>query len=326
MAKKNIVGGLFGLSSDEIRRQQQATDTVEALNFGQLMPQGYGAIGAGFSKLGAGAIRAGSSMLGLEDETLMKAKDIEQIIKETQSDSPTGTPPAAIYNKLYEKLSAKGYTNESMMALQKAQEAAIASEELDIKAAYYGDLKQKAVDANVLKIEKEIQDGLEKARSDNKTLLNQSYQMFDPLKPYGQALANFAERNDISDKKGLNSQALQIFNEFAGATAETKYGTVPLYTPSEAWTETQNFLNAHVIDKELWLTGNKLDMEAFNEYFIPKKTEKEARALQGIRNLEVQRGLTAQPVNVMSPSVATETPVTSTQPAKKPSLVDFYKS
>jgi len=163
---KDIVGGLFGLSSDEIRRQQQATDTGEALNFGQLMPQGYGAIGAGFSKLGAGAIRAGSSLLGLEDETLMKAKDIEQIIKETQSDSPTGTPPAAIYNKLYEKLSAKGYTNESMMALQKAQEAAIASEELDIKAAYYGDLKQKAVDANVLKIEKEIQDGLEKARSE----------------------------------------------------------------------------------------------------------------------------------------------------------------
>ena len=322
---KNIVGGLFGLSSDEIRRQQQATDTVEALNFGQLMPQGYGAIGAGFSKLGAGAIRAGSSMLGLEDETLMKAKDIEQIIKETQSDSPTGTPPAAIYNKLYEKLSAKGYTNESMMALQKAQEAAIASEELDIKAAYYGDLKQKAVDANVLKIEKEIQDGLEKARSNNQTLLNQTYKAFDPLQPIGQSLANFAERNDI-DKKDLNSQALQIFNEFAGATAETKYGIVPLYTPSEAWTETQNFLNAHVIDRELWLTGNKLDTEAFNEYFIPKKTEKEAKALQGIRNLEVQRGLTAQPVNVMSPSVATETPVTSTQPANKPSLVDFYKS
>ena len=322
---KNIVGGLFGLSSDEIRRQQQATDTVEALNFGQLMPQGYGAIGAGFSKLGAGAIRAGSSMLGLEDETLMKAKDIEQIIKETQSDSPTGTPPAAIYNKLYEKLSAKGYTNESMMALQKAQEAAIASEELDIKAAYYGDLKQKAVDANVLKIEKEIQDGLEKARSNNQTLLNQTYKAFDPLQPIGQSLANFAERNDI-DKKDLNSQALQIFNEFAGATAETKYGIVPLYTPSEAWTETQNFLNAHVIDKQFWLTGNKLDMEAFNDYFIPKKTEKEAKALQGIRNLEVQRGLTAQPVNVMSPSVATETPVTSTQPANKPSLVDFYKS
>jgi len=322
---KDIVGGLFGLSSDEIRRQQQATDTVEALNFGQLMPQGYGAIGAGFSKLGAGAIRAGSSLLGLEDETLMKAKDIEQIIKETQSDSPTGTPPAAIYNKLYEKLSAKGYTNESMMALQKAQEAAIASEELDIKAAYYGDLKQKAVDANVLKIEKEIQDGLEKARSDNKTLLTQSYQMFDPLKPYGQAIASFADRNDISDIKGLTSQALQIFNEFAGATGETKYGTVPLYTPAEAWTETQNFLNAHVIDKEFILTGNKLNMEAFNDYFIPKKTEREAMALKGVRDLEVQRGLTAQPVNVMSPSVATETPVTSTQPANRPSLEDFLK-
>ena len=118
---KNIVGGLFGLSPNQIMEQQRAADTQEALNFGQLMPQGYGAIGAGFSKLGAGAIRAGSSMLGLEDETLMKARDIEQIIKDTQTDMPAGANPDQVYESLYNRLSDKGYANEALFALDARQ-------------------------------------------------------------------------------------------------------------------------------------------------------------------------------------------------------------
>lgn len=118
---KDIVGGLFGLSPNQIMEQQRAADTQEALNFGQLMPQGYGAIGAGFSKLGAGAIRAGSSMLGLEDETLMKARDIEQIMKDTQAEMPAGANPDQVYESLYNRLSDKGYANEALFALDARQ-------------------------------------------------------------------------------------------------------------------------------------------------------------------------------------------------------------
>ena len=138
---KDIVGGLFGLSPNQIMEQQRVADTQEALNFGQLMPQGYGAIGAGFSKLGAGAIRAGSSMLGLEDETLMKARDIEQIIKDTKADMPAGANPDQVYESLYNRLSDKGYANESLFALDARQKY------LDNRKTM--ELKEKELDVNL---------------------------------------------------------------------------------------------------------------------------------------------------------------------------------
>jgi len=135
----NVVSGLFGLSPEQVIQQQQTMDKQEAAQLGALMPAGYGAVGYGMSRLGSGAIRGLSEVFGMGDPTLMKARDIEQIMKDTQSDLGANADPATVYQSLYNRLSDKGYSNEAMFALDARQKY------LDNQRTF--DLKQQEVDA-----------------------------------------------------------------------------------------------------------------------------------------------------------------------------------
>lgn len=137
----NIVSGLFGLAPEQVIQQQQATDIAEASRLGALMPEGYGAVGYGMSKLGSGAIRGLSEVFGMGDPMLMKARDIEQIMKDTQADLGANADPATVYQSLYNRLSDKGYSNEAMFALDARQKY------LDNQRTV--DLKQKELDATI---------------------------------------------------------------------------------------------------------------------------------------------------------------------------------
>ena len=129
----NVVSGLFGLSPEQVIQQQQATDTAEAANLGALMPEGYGAVGYGMSKLGSGAIRGLSSVFGLEDPSLTKAKDMEQIMRDTQDELGSDATPDELYQGLYNRLMDKGYGSEAVFALEARQQYLDNQETLDLK-------------------------------------------------------------------------------------------------------------------------------------------------------------------------------------------------
>lgn len=331
MAK--IVEGLFGLSPEQVMQQQRLSDEAQAQAFAQT--DAFGGIKYGMSKAGSGLIRGLSEVFGMGDPQLIKARDIESILKETQGELPSGTPPAAIYNKLYEKLSAKGYTSEALNALGQANEAAIKAEELDIQRQYYSDLAGKNRNATILGIEKEIQDSLAKATSNNKTLTSDFYKGFKPLGQLDTILTTLAEKHDL-DPKELKLQAQTIFNKYSGATSSTKYGEYPLYSPSEAWTKTLNYINKNIVDKDFWLTGNELAMEEFENSFKSEILDRENMVNKQIEQIEINRGIRS-PSGVEAPvnadvSADIMSLDTSTNPAVQqsslitPQMTEYYNA
>lgn len=241
----NIVSGLFGLSPEQVIQQQQTIDKQEAAQLGALMPAGYGAVGYGMSRLGSGAIRGLSEVFGMGDPTLMKARDIEQIMKDTQSDLGANADPATVYQSLYNRLSDKGYSNEAMFALDARQKY------LDNKRTL--DLKQKEVEATISTAQAKSQEALVgKLTTIAKNNLTDQERLREKLQtnitdkegPYWDAANSWAagQENKVwgawdVDEEALAKGLLTLQSELLDLTStDNTYGIRrPLLSPDEAF-------------------------------------------------------------------------------------------
>lgn len=324
--KGSVVQGLFGLSPIETQRQIEQEDLQSSLLLGNQMPAGYQgyttATSNALKKLGRGI----GSIFGLEDERLTKAKDIESIIRDVNADLPSNATAGDVYSRLYDKLSAKGYTNEAMMALQKGNEAKVQQDELQIQSDYYRGLADQKRAVNYINAKKEITDILQKKRADNKSAVTKYIDQFDMMKPIGQDLKNLAETLDVN-YPDLQGTALEIFNKLSGQTYTTPYGDYPLFSPQEAWSLTRQYINDpdKVIDKEGILTGNMIDMKDFDTFVEQKTIEAKQQADLTLKDAELTFGITsAVKQSVPTESVSTNTTNNVTpQPKGTPKLEDF---
>ena len=241
----NVVSGLFGLSPEQVIQQQQTMDKQEAAQLGALMPAGYGAVGYGMSRLGSGAIRGLSEVFGMGDPTLMKARDIEQIMKDTQSDLGANADPATVYQSLYNRLSDKGYSNEAMFALDARQKY------LDNKRTL--DLKQKEVEATISTAQAKSQEALVgKLTTIAKNNLTDQERLREKLQtnitdkegPYWDAANSWANQYENEktgffdiDNEALAKGLLQLQTELLDLTStDNIYGIRrPLLSPDEAF-------------------------------------------------------------------------------------------
>ena len=117
---------LFGI--DEVKQSRDILNQKEDLGFGALMPQGYGAIGAAFSKLGRNTIGQGG-MFGSNDPALKERASIEGALLETQNEltSEEMGDPAKLYPTMIAKLKNLNVNPKMILGLQQIMQDQIAT-------------------------------------------------------------------------------------------------------------------------------------------------------------------------------------------------------
>ena len=255
MAK--IVSGLFGLSPEQVQQQQDQQSLINAQNTGMLVERGspgWGATAMGVSKIGSGLMKGLDSLLGIEDPQLMKARDIEQIMKETQDTLGPGATPDEVYQGLYTRLSDKGYAQEALFALdarQKYKDNAktmeLKEKELDVtlgnaqvraneKAATY---RQKQSD-NAMRINEKrfkiISDSYDDPES---SLYQQSDNFANSIGSEG--IFNFA----VDDPDVVRGAYQELHKELQSMTTQDEYNNlVPIFQPGQALKMTEKILRS----------------------------------------------------------------------------------
>lgn len=110
----DIVGSLFGLSSAQIRQQQDA----ENLAFGNQIASTYvdpydRADAQRGAMVGNAIAKFGSSLFGLQTPELKRATTLESILQQTSQDVGS-QDPAVLYPELARRLNAAGFTREAI--------------------------------------------------------------------------------------------------------------------------------------------------------------------------------------------------------------------
>lgn len=261
MAK--IVPGLFGLSPEQVQQQQKLEDFNRAQTLGVLTERGspgYGATAMGVSQIGSGIIGGLNSLLGIEDPQLMKAKDIEQIIKDTQNTLGVNATPDEMYQGLYNRLSDKGYAQEALFALDARQKY--------LDNARTMDLKEKELEATLgtaqARLNKDNANYRQK-QADNQMKINErrfkiiSDQYDDPESALSQQSDNFANSFNVDDPDIVKGAYQSLHKELQSMTTEDAFGNlIPVFRPGQALKMTEKILSSVDEDDNLKYieTGN----------------------------------------------------------------------
>lgn len=132
LSMADIVNGLFGLSSQQIRENQRQQDMQTGLLLSKsTSTRKQPAFNVGY-QIGSAFGRGLTSKL---DPELQRAVGLEKILQETQQQlgQDAGQDPANLYSTLAKNLADAGYTNEAMIASQKFSEATKEKQILGLK-------------------------------------------------------------------------------------------------------------------------------------------------------------------------------------------------
>ena len=278
MAK--IVSGLFGLSPEQVQQQQDQQSLINAQNTGMLVERGspgWGATAMGVSKIGSGLMKGLDSLLGIEDPQLMKARDIEQIMKETQDTLGPGATPDEVYEGLYTRLSDKGYAQEALFALDARQKYKDNAKTMELKEK---ELDVTLGNAQVRANEKAAT--YRQKQSDNAMRINEkrfkiiSDQYDDPESSLYQQSDNFA--NSIGSEGiftfGVDNPDVvrgayqELHKELQSMTTQDEYGNlVPIFQPGQALKMTEKILRS--VDED----GNLKYIKKGSKFFPGKGTK-----------------------------------------------------
>ena len=152
--------------------RQQAQDILgqkEDLGFGALMPQGYGAIGAGVNKLGR-------NIFGNNDPVLKERAAIEGALLETQNEL---TPeqmadPSVLYPTMMAKLKNLNVNPKMVLGLQQIMQDQLATK----STAEYNNLyKMSTVRLAESDAERKKTENEEKARTKRETIINREFEI-----------------------------------------------------------------------------------------------------------------------------------------------------
>lgn len=111
----DIVGSLFGLSTEQLQRDRLAQEDAQARTFAG-MDRNQQAQYAGY-KLGGMLGRGAGQLLGIQDPELARASALENILKQTQQEAISGDP-IETYSILAKKLADAGFSREALQAQQ----------------------------------------------------------------------------------------------------------------------------------------------------------------------------------------------------------------
>ena len=247
MAK--IVSGLFGLSPEQVQQQQDQQSLINAQNTGLLVERGspgWGATAMGVSKIGSGLMKGLDSLLGIEDPQLMKAKDIEQIMKETQDTLGPGATPDEVYEGLYTRLSDKGYAQEALFALDARQKYKDNAKTMELKEkeldAALGNAQVRANEKAATYQQKLASNAM---KINEKRFKITSDQYDDPESSLYQAADTFANSMNVDDPEILRTGFQELHKELLSMTITDDYGNLmPLLKPGEAFKWTKKVLSA----------------------------------------------------------------------------------
>lgn len=255
MAK--IVPGLFGLSSQQLQDQQRAEDYDRAQTLGVITERGspgWGATAMGVSQIGSGLMGGLNSLLGIEDPQLMKAKDIEQIMKDTQNTLGADATPDEMYQGLYSRLSDKGYAQEALFALDARQKYLDNAKTMELKekeldaAKYTAQLKLN--EANAKYLQKQA-DNQMKNNEKRFKIISDSYD--DPESALYQQSDNFANsvgsegifNFKVDDPDIVRGAYQSLHKELQSMTTEDDYGNlIPIFKPGQALKMTEKILSS----------------------------------------------------------------------------------
>lgn len=181
---------LFGPTVEELNAQLKAGQSDFMSRAAQLGPD-YAA-GAGVGSLLGGVV---SSIFGIENPALKKAKALEEIQKKIRTDNPGLTDKGAYYDIAASYLADAGFDNEAMQAQELATEFRTSQEGKDLETRY----KQ----AQIGNLESEAQARLAPKK-------------YEAASPIGKLRADLAYANSIGDTETVKAIQAEIDTETAG--------------------------------------------------------------------------------------------------------------
>lgn len=256
MAEKSLLG-VFGPTPEELQKLRAQQEQERSMFASRISPS-YSA-GYGLGTLLGGVV---SSVFGLEDPELKKARDIKQIFNDLTAEGMTGDQ-AVMLDQLSYRLQEKGYGNESFTAATMANQARVNQQTLE----------EARLNAESLRSQREGQDLINRARSED---LNRqaAYNIGQGLK----SLANSgipAEKFDVAfgeaiqrlDKLGIDTTPLTSAEDREEQVAGIDYlinlGTTQKTRSAESIKQQQLELKDRMFTYQQYIDQEKLNVQKY---------------------------------------------------------------
>ena len=305
----DIVNSLFGLSPQDIRAEKLAANRERSLGLGQLAPQGWGAAVAGAGDIGFAVGEGLGSLFGMQDPTLTKAKNIENVLFSVQDElGPDAVgDPTKLYPLLAERLNEAGLSREatkvSLMGTDEIAKFQKTQAEINKLKANQDSTKR----SNLYRAKQELREAEDRLALDpNNPMLQKDVNEF-------QAAVDKLITDSLSTDKLLANAMTVISN--------------PESTPTDIL-KAQNTLNTHTAFK----MGEGMYFDAAEQRFkvLPGSPEarkilndfnvKAAQAAEGLFKVDTINGNIDKAINLVSPKT---TGIVGTGSAKLPGTEAF---
>jgi hypothetical protein len=293
------VESLFGMDADAYDLAKRNLASTEDANFGSLMPAGYGAVGAGFSKLARNTIGEGG-IFGSKDPVLQKKAKLGEIFKAAQA---KGGTELEILKEVQKGLAADGGFPKELMTvagLVSTQEATASQAAIDnsiktIALKNTIDSSRSQASQKVHNIVDKVAKRFEKHNENDPNWLSAIAGSFE-LKPEEKAYFNIDYNNSL-EEGGSGARALYSMIETMVTSKiedEDGYAISPVYTSiSNAVKDAIPILRQSVVSQGAFWFEDELNYSKMDRLLTETLREKKLK-LAKIKGLDVDLSVTSR--------------------------------